>query len=195
MPDFGSAQRRDEGWYVESRTHFASGRDGAEKNRAGRGSFPVTYRSGLEETLELARTGLWTIEMEEGLRAADVCGQQHEKTAGSKSDISPEECYRAWYDRIEPGYEEAVQASVDEMLSSGRSEVAYPWNHPTQGQTYVQCGGVHDKSFEYLGFRLKGYHQDITQTVAINKQQEKELERANIILKRQLKVTQSLGSI
>ena len=58
-----------------------------------------------------------------------------------------------------------------------------------------RCGGVHDKSFEHPGFRLKGYHQDITQTVAINKQQEKELERANIILKRQLKVTQSLGSI
>lgn len=59
----------------------------------------------------------------------------------------------------------------------------------------MRCGGVHDKSFEHPGFRLKGYHQDITQTVAINKQQEKELERANIILKRQLKVTQSLGSI
>ena len=155
----------------------------------------VTYRSGLEETLELARTGLWTIEMEEGCEPRMYAGNSMKKLLGVKSDISPEECYRAWYDRIEPGYEEAVQASVDEMLSSGRSEVAYPWNHPTQGQIYVRCGGVHDKSFEHPGFRLKGYHQDITQTVAINKQQEKELERANIILKRQLKVTQSLGSI
>lgn len=79
----------------------------------------VTYRSGLEETLELARTGLWTIEMEEGCEPRMYAGNSMKKLLGVKSDISPEECYRAWYDRIEPGYEEAVQASVDEMLSSG----------------------------------------------------------------------------
>ena len=84
---------------------------------------------------------------EEGCEPRMYAGNSMKKLLGAKSDISPEECYRAWYDRIEPGYEEAVQASVDEMLSSGRSEVAYPWNHPTQGQIYVRCGGVHDKLF------------------------------------------------
>ena len=84
MPDFGGAQRRDEGRYVESRAYFASGRTEQKKIEQEEDHSLVTYRSGLEETLELARTGLWTIEMEEGCEPRMYAGNSMKKTSGGK---------------------------------------------------------------------------------------------------------------
>ena len=67
---------------------------------------------------------------------------------GVSDEIEPEECYRHWFENIEPEYVEMVQEAVREIVETGRSEVIYPWKHPELGRIYVRCGGVPDKTFK-----------------------------------------------
>lgn len=138
----------------------------------------------IEETLGEARTGIWTIESEEGCEPRMYADKPMRMLLGVAPDISPEECYRRWYENIEPEYVELVQEAVQEILEKGRAEVIYPWNHPVLGKIYVRCGGIPDKKFQKAGFRIKGYHQDITETVVTRKKQEKALLEALVEAKR-----------
>lgn len=129
-------------------------------------------RQSLKGILEGARTGIWTIELEEGCQPRMYADHTMRMLLGVPDDIGPEECYRHWFERIEPDYVEMVQESVQEILKSGRSEVIYPWDHPKLGKIYVRCGGVPDKTFQKPGASLNGYHQDITETMVTRKKQE-----------------------
>lgn len=138
----------------------------------------------IEETLEGSRTGLWTIECEEGCEPRMYADKTMRMLLGVEEGISPEECYRTWFERIEPDYVSMVQEVVEEILEQGRSEVKYPWTHPELGMIYVRCGGVEDKKFDKPGYRLKGYHQDITETMMIRQKQEKAILEALVEAKR-----------
>ena len=129
-------------------------------------------RKSLEDTLEGARTGIWTIEMEEGCQPRMYTDRTMRLLLGVSDEINPEECYRHWFENIEPDYVEMVQEAVREILENGRSEVIYPWKHPELGKIYVRCGGVPDKTFKKPGVCLNGYHQDITETMVTRRKQE-----------------------
>ena len=129
-------------------------------------------RQSLEDILEGARTGIWTIELEEGCPPKMYTDRTMQLLLGVPEEIKPEECYQHWFKNIEPDYVEMVQESVREILETGRSEVIYPWNHPTLGKIYIRCGGVPDKTFKKPGACLNGYHQDITDTMKARKKQE-----------------------
>ena len=132
-------------------------------------------RQSLEDLLEGARTGTWTIELEEGCPPRMYADRTMRILLGVTDGIGPEECYRHWFARIEPDYVEMVREAVEEILSSGRGEVIYPWNHPVLGKIYVRCGGVPDRTFEKPGACLNGYHQDITETMVTRKKQEQSI--------------------
>ena len=132
-------------------------------------------RQSLEDILEGARTGIWTIELEEGCQPRMYTDRTMRILLGVADGIGPEECYRHWFARIEPDYVEMVREAVEEILSSGRGEVIYPWNHPVLGKIYVRCGGVPDRTFEKPGACLNGYHQDITETMVTRKKQEQSI--------------------
>ena len=132
-------------------------------------------RQSLEDILEGARTGTWTIELEEGCPPRMYADRTMRILLGVADGIGPEECYRHWFARIEPDYVEMVREAVEEILSSGRGEVIYPWNHPVLGKIYVRCGGVPDRTFEKPGACLNGYHQDITETMVTRKKQEQSI--------------------
>ena len=132
-------------------------------------------RQSLEDILEGARTGTWTIELEEGCPPRMYADRTMRILLGVTDGIGPEECYRHWFARIEPDYVEMVREAVEEILSSGRGEVIYPWNHPVLGKIYVRCGGVPDRTFEKPGACLNGYHQDITETMVTRKKQEQSI--------------------
>ncbi|EOS68895.1 hypothetical protein C818_02771 [Lachnospiraceae bacterium MD308] len=129
-------------------------------------------RKSLEDTLEGARTGIWTIELEEGCQPRMYTDRTMRYLLGVSDDIEPEECYRHWFENIEPDYVEMVQEAVREILENGRSEVIYPWRHPELGKIYVRCGGVPDKTYKKPGVSLNGYHQDITETMVTRRKQE-----------------------
>lgn len=132
-------------------------------------------RRSLEDILEGARTGIWTIELEEGCPPRMYADRTMRILLGVSTKINPEECYQHWFKRIDPDYTEMVQEAVQEILNTGRSEVIYPWNHPKLGKIYVRCGGVPDKTFKKPGVSLNGYHQDITETMVARKKQEQSI--------------------
>ncbi len=132
-------------------------------------------RQSLEDILEGARTGIWTIELEDGCPPRMYADKTMRILLGVPAGIGPEECYRRWFENIDPDYVEMVQEAVSDILETGRSEVIYPWNHPTLGKIYVRCGGVPDKTFEKQGVCLNGYHQDITETMVTRKNQEQSI--------------------
>ena len=134
--------------------------------------YRLEARRSMEDILEGARTGIWTIELEDGCRPRMYADRTMQILLGVSDGIGPEECYRHWFENIEPSYVEMVQESVQDMLENGRSEVVYPWNHPTLGRIYVRCGGVPDKKFKKPGACLNGYHQDITEIMVTRKKQE-----------------------
>lgn len=134
--------------------------------------YKLEARRSLEDILEGARTGIWTIEMEEGCQPRMYGDRIMRILLGVSDEIEPEECYRHWFQNIEPDYVAMVQEVVQEILEKGRSEVIYPWNHPELGKIYVRCGGVPDKTFKKQGVCLIGYHQDITEIMETRKKQE-----------------------
>ena len=141
-------------------------------------------RRDIEETLEGARTGLWVIEIEEGCEPRMYADRTMKMLIASGDNATPEQCYKDWFDRIEPDYVEAVNEAVSEIIRTGRAEISYPWNHPVNGKVYVRCGGIPDKKTEWPGMRLKGYHQDITETIELRKRQERKLMEALMEAKR-----------
>ncbi len=134
--------------------------------------YKLEARQSLENILEGARTGIWTIELEEGCEPRMYADRTMRILLGVSEETGPEECYRSWFENIEPDYVKMVQEAVQEMREMGRSEVIYPWNHPELGKIYVRCGGVPDKTFKKPGVCLNGYHQDITEIMLTRKKQE-----------------------
>lgn len=138
-------------------------------------SYRMESQHDIEETLEGARTGIWSIEMEDGCEPRMYADRTMRMLIASPQDASPEEHYVNWYSRIDPDYYDTVQKGVDEMVQNGRGEVSYPWHHPVNGRIYVRCGGVIDTHFDKPGIRIKGYHQDITETIEFRKHQEQKI--------------------
>ncbi len=137
--------------------------------------YKLEARRSLEDILEGARTGIWTIELEDGCLPRMYADRTMRILLGVPDEIEPEACYQHWFERIEPDYVKMVQETVQEILKTGRAEGTYPWNHPTLGKLYVRCGGVPDHTFKKPGVCLNGYHQDITETMMTRKRQEQSI--------------------
>ncbi|MDO5135904.1 MAG: ATP-binding protein [Eubacteriales bacterium] len=170
--------------------HFARSMESADKNIVVMGVRNVddrlnervaermATRRDMEETLEVSKTGLWVIECEEGKNPRLYGDRTMRLLLGVENGSSSDDYYDIWVSRVEEGYLDSCNESLREMLEAGCSEVVYPWNHPTMGKRYIRCGGVlADRSKGGIA-RLKGYHQDITETVEVRKKQEKLLHRA-----------------
>ena len=165
--------------------HFSATENQGEENRAifalrdvnavveQEEKYKLEARQNLEDILEGARTGIWTIELEDGCEPRMYTNRIMRMLLGVSEEIEPEECYRHWFQNIEPDYVEMVQDAVKEILKTGRAEVIYPWKHPELGKIYVRCGGVPDKTVKKPGVCLNGYHQDITETMVMQKKQDR----------------------
>ena len=165
--------------------HFSVTENSGEENRAifalrdvnavveQEEKYKLEARQNLEDILEGARTGIWTIELEDGCEPRMYTNRIMRMLLGVSEEIEPEECYRHWFQTIEPDYVEMVPGAVKETSKTGRAEVIYPWKHPELGKIYVRCGGVPDKTFKKPGVCLNGYHQDITETMVMQKKQDR----------------------
>lgn len=133
-----------------------------------------------QELLRMARTGLWVIELDEGKEPRMYGDRAMLELLGFTDTPSPEECYRQWYGRIDSACYPMIQSGVEKMKRNARAEVQYPWEHPRRGRIYVRCGGVRDMKYD-RGVCLRGYHQDITDTVMLkNKAQLRDNVLSNL---------------
>lgn len=133
--------------------------------------------STMQDVLHESMTGLWIIEIEEGCKSRMFADETMLDLLGLTEEASPEECYAHWYRNIDEEYYRVVNSCVDNMIKQGRAEVQYPWEHPVLGRIYIRCGGVAERVGDKV-LRLRGYHQNVTDTIVMRREKEK-LEELN----------------
>lgn len=119
------------------------------------------YRDVLKET----RLGLWFLRADpnSGRREMFADETMHQ-VLGLEKELSPEECYRHWYSRINDGYYNYVDSALERMIQTGRVvQLEYSWTHPTQGGVMVRCIGVRTRDSDGM-ICLEGYHRIISGT-------------------------------
>ena len=128
-----------------------------------------------KEILRASQMGMWCVEMEEGKPPRVYADEVRDGLLGNDIDMTPEERYGFHRSRIHPEDMQLFQEYSDK-LTEVRTEIVYRYIHPVSGEMFVRCGGVRDTSVtEYVA--VTGIHQDISETVRIEKEKEKEAER------------------
>ena len=127
--------------------------------------------------IESAEMGTWQIEMVDGKAGRMFADARMLELLGLKGndDMTPEQVYAGWFDRIKPEAVDSVLESVEKM-KSGRDENTYLWIHPTLGERYVRCGGT-AVAIEG-GWLFRGYHYDVDEIVREQQKQSEMLKDA-----------------
>lgn len=142
------------------------------------GSIPLSPR-----ILDMDNVGLWGIEIDDGKEPRMYADATMLRLVGADKSMSPEEVYHCWYDHIDKNHYDEVASTVEKMILGERAEVQYPWHYPNGKVITVRSGGI--RNFKYSkGIRLEGTHQDVSQIIHFQKEQdikEAEMERIRIL--------------
>ena len=132
----------------------------------------------IKEILRASRMGMWRVEMEEGKPPRFYADEVMDELLGIDRDITPEERFVFRRSRIHPEDMQLFQEYSDK-LTEVRTEIVYRYIHPVSGEMFVRCGGARDTSVtEYVA--VTGIHQDISETVRIEKEKEAERRLAEL---------------
>ena len=117
-----------------------------------------------EDILKTTNLGLWVIRLsKDGTRGEMYVDQTMRNVLGIREELTAEECYHHWYDRINEGYFHYVNYSVQHMIDTGKTvELSYTWNHPVKGETTVRCLGTRVADMGDM-ICLEGYHREINE--------------------------------
>ena len=131
-----------------------------------------------KEILRASQMGMWRVEMEEGKPPRFYADEVMDELLGIDREITPEERFVFHRSRINPGDMQLFQEYSDK-LTEARTEIVYRYIHPVSGERFVRCGGARDTSVtEYVA--VTGIHQDISETVRIEKEKEAERRLAEL---------------
>ena len=131
-----------------------------------------------KEILRASQMGMWCVEMEEGKPPRFYADEVMDELLGIDREITPEERFVFHRSRIHPGDMQLFQEYSDK-LTEARTEIVYRYIHPVSGEMFVRCGGERDTSVtEYVA--VTGIHQDISETVRIEKEKEAERRLAEL---------------
>ena len=131
-----------------------------------------------KEILRASQMGMWCVEMEEGKPPRFYADEVMDELLGIDRDITPEERFVFHRSRIHPEDMQLFQEYSDK-LTEVRTEIVYRYIHPVSGAMFVRCGGARDTSVtEYVA--VTGIHQDISETVRIEKEKEAERRLAEL---------------
>ena len=131
-----------------------------------------------KEILRASQMGMWCVEMEEGKPPRFYADEVMDELLGIDRDITPEERFVFHRLRIHPEDMQLFQEYSDK-LTEVRTEIVYRYIHPVSGAMFVRCGGARDTSVtEYVA--VTGIHQDISETVRIEKEKEAERRLAEL---------------
>ena len=133
----------------------------------------------INDILSDSNISLWQIETEDGKEPRLFANSSFYRIMGMNPELSPEENYRIWFERINENDKPKILACVEEILKFHHSEVEYSWRHAEKGEIYIRCGGKRDASYpKENGARLWGSHQDISEIVITRKEIESKLEQS-----------------
>lgn len=127
----------------------------------------LTFHS--EDILKTTKLGLWSIRIDqENGRNQMFADQTMLQIMGVNKELTPEECYNYWYQRINDGYFHYVNQSVAEMIETEKLvELGYTWRHPVKGEVMVRCIGRRVEDSEGM-ICLEGYHRDLDNLTRTN---------------------------
>ena len=132
----------------------------------------------IKEILRASRMGMWRVETEEGKPPRFYADEVMDELLGIDREITPEERFVFHRSRIYPEDMRLFQEYSDK-LTEARTEIVYRYIHPVSGAMFVRCGGERDTSVtEYVA--VTGIHQDISETVRIEKEKEAERRLAEL---------------
>ena len=132
----------------------------------------------IKEILRASRMGMWRVEMEEGKPPRFYADEVMDELLGIDREITPEERFVFHRSHIHPEDMRLFQEYSDK-LTAARTEIVYRYIHPVSGAMFVRCGGERDTSVtEYVA--VTGIHQDISETVRIEKEKEAERRLAEL---------------
>lgn len=132
----------------------------------------------IKEILRASRMGMWRVEIEEGKPPRFYADEVMDELLGIDREITPEERFVFHRSRIYPEDMRLFQEYSDK-LTEARTEIVYRYIHPVAGAMFVRCGGERDTSVtEYVA--VTGIHQDISETVRIEKEKEAERRLAEL---------------
>lgn len=131
-----------------------------------------------KKILRTSRMGLWRVEYKEGKAPRFYADEVMDEMLGVSGDTSPEERFVFHKSNIHPDDIPLFQEYVDK-LTRARTEIVYRYIHPEWGEMFVRCSGQHDSSVEdYIS--IIGTHQDISETVRLEKSKEAERRLAEL---------------
>ena len=131
-----------------------------------------------KEILRASQMGMWCVEMEEGKPPRFYADEVMDELLGIDREITPEERFVFHRSRIYPEDMRLFQEYSDK-LTEARTEIVYRYIHPVSGAMFVRCGGERDTLVtEYVA--VTGIHQDISETVRIEKEKEAERRLAEL---------------
>ena len=133
----------------------------------------------VKKIIRSSEMGIWHITLIQGKAPRMNADAKMKELLGLDVDaeMTEEEIYSSWYDKVHPEAVESVNASVMKMIRDGvRDENTYKWMHPRLGERYVRCGGTAKPIMG--GHILSGYHYDVTEQVMAEKRRKQITEEA-----------------
>ncbi len=114
--------------------------------------------------LDTIGVGLWIIRLSPSSQRYEMLADDTMlRVLGITDTLTPEECYQFWYSRINDGYYDYVNHSIESMARGDRAvQLEYTWKHPLYGEVLVRCTGIRVEDEEEGWTRLEGYHRIIS---------------------------------
>lgn len=128
-----------------------------------RSNFSISAKE-YDDLLRAAKIGAWTMECDEGKPVRTYINSVMEELIGVPHGNAPEDNHIKINEGIVPGYIDTVNNYLENIRRNGSDEVVYLWQYPDGRRMTIRCVGVLDKQYKGRGFRISGYHQDITQS-------------------------------
>lgn len=138
----------------------------------------MSQKIDINKFLRDSRIGLWRIEIEEGKQPRFYADEVMDKLLGIKEELTPEERFIFHRKNVHPD-DMTIFLEYSSKLTETRTEIVYRYIHPISGEMFVRCAGMRDKSVDkYIS--IIGTHQDISETIRLEKEKEAERRLAEI---------------
>lgn len=131
----------------------------------------------ITDILSVANMGLWKLEYddEKSVDGRLYADERMGIMLDIDNDVTPEDRFMIFSSRIYADDLEMFGEYDLNLRSMEATEIIYRYNHPTLGLRYVRCAGKRDENEKNI-VRIRGYHQDITDTVRVeNEYKERNL--------------------
>ena len=139
----------------------------------------------MQHILWSARIGVWRVEFEAGRAPRFYADRVMDELLGISGDVTPEKRFLYHRAHIHKEDQELFEEYAAK-LAKEPTEIVYRFIHPITGEMYVRCGGKRESGSADT-VRIVGTHQDISDTVRLerSKQAERRLAELNQTLKKE----------